>query len=101
MKRCRIIAIALLASMVFPATAQQLAFFSHADTLHKTLMFRPAELSVSAPSLALPVPQNFYSRNLSFFCRQELHMQQAHIPVTFRLGSMDQCNRLEQKPGYR
>ena len=49
----------------------------------------------------LPVPENYYTKGLGFFCRQELKMQQAHVPVTFRLGSMENCNRLEQKPGYR
>jgi len=47
------------------------------------------------------IPQNYYVQHLGFFCRQELKMQQAKIPITFRLGSMEQCNRLEQKPGYR
>lgn len=47
------------------------------------------------------VPQDYYTKCFGFFCRQELKMQQAHIPVTFRLGSMDYCNWLEQKPGYR
>lgn len=48
-----------------------------------------------------PIPLNLYAKSLGFFCRQELNMQKAHMPVTFRLGSMDYCNRLEQKPGYR
>ena len=43
------------------------------------------------------VPQNFYTLHFGFFCRQELKMQEAHVPVTFRLGSMDYCNYLEQK----
>ena len=47
------------------------------------------------------IPIDLYTQHLSFFCRQELKMQQAHVPVTFRLGSMDQCNYLEQKPGYK
>ena len=47
------------------------------------------------------IPLDLYTQHLSFFCRQELKMQQAHVPVTFRLGSMDQCNYLEQKPGYK
>src|SRR4051812_27686989 len=47
------------------------------------------------------VPRNYYTQHLGFFCRQELKMQQAKVPVTFRLGSMEQCNTLEQKPGYR
>jgi len=47
------------------------------------------------------IPQNFYTLHLGFFCREELKMQDMHVPVTFRLGSMDNCNWLEQKPGYR
>ena len=47
------------------------------------------------------IPRNFYTQHLGFFCRQELKMQEVHVPVTFRLGSMDYCNWLEQKPGYR
>ena len=46
------------------------------------------------------IPQNLYTQSFGFFCRQELKMEQAHIPVSFRLGSMDDCNWLEQKPGY-
>ena len=47
------------------------------------------------------IPQNLFTQQFGFFCRQELKMQQAHIPVMFRLGSVDECNRLEQKPRYR
>ena len=47
------------------------------------------------------IPLDFYAQHLGFFCKQELKMQQVHVPVTFRVGSMDQCNYLEQKPGYK
>jgi hypothetical protein len=47
------------------------------------------------------IPSDFYAKHMGFFCRQELKMQQVHIPVTFRLGSMEQCNYIEQKPGYK
>jgi hypothetical protein len=66
-------------------------------------VFRPGRLN--RPTLVKnkisPFPRDFYSSHLPFFCRQELKMQQAHMPVSFRLGSMDDCNFLEQKPGYR
>ncbi len=48
-----------------------------------------------------PIAPDLYTQHLPFFCRQELKMKQAHVPVTFRIGSIDQCNYLEQKPGYR
>ena len=47
------------------------------------------------------IPANLYIQHLSFFCRQELKMQQVHLPLIFRVGSIDQCNYLEQKPGYK
>jgi len=58
----------------------------------------------SAPQLQKSeqaIPQNFYTQHFGFFCRQELKMEEVHVPVAFRLGSMDYCNWLEQKPGYR
>ncbi len=59
-----------------------------------TAIAKPANTSTA-------IPQNLYTQYLPFFCRQELKMQQAHVPITFRLGSMENCNVLEQKPGYR
>jgi hypothetical protein len=43
------------------------------------------------------VPVDFYTQSFGFFCKQELKMEQAHVPVHFRLGSMDECNMLEGK----
>lgn len=37
---------------------------------------------------------------MGFFCKQELKMTQKSIPVHFRLGSMEQVNYLERKPGH-
>ena len=61
----------------------------------------PATIQLVYPGLPAALPQNLYTQHLPFFCRQELKMQQAHVPITFRLGSMENCNQLEQKPGYR
>lgn len=47
-----------------------------------------------------PVSTNFYAQHLPFFCKQELKLQQAHIPLQVRVGSINDCNWLEQKPGY-
>jgi hypothetical protein len=44
-----------------------------------------------------PVPPDFYTHNFGFFCKQELNMHKAGIPVSFRLGNMEYCNMLEQK----
>jgi hypothetical protein len=63
-----------------------------------TVNFSPVH---SVCNNARGIPQSFYTQHFGFFCRQELKMQRIHVPVTFRLGSMDHCNELEQKPGYR
>lgn len=52
------------------------------------------------PTLQQPngiIPQDYYTRNFGFFCKQELKMHQAHIPVSFRLGSFEYNDMLEQK----
>src|SRR5262245_35199407 len=46
----------------------------------------------------LPVPGNFYSKNIGFFCRQEIRLDNAiKIPFRFRLGSVNDCDWLEGK----
>ena len=75
-----------------------------------TLMHAPAmrnshinKVSIAAGTVqnTQAIPLDFYARHLGFFCREELKMQQVHVPITFRVGTMDQCNYLEQKPGYK
>lgn len=48
---------------------------------------------VKVPGIA----PDMYTRNFGFFCRQELKMYKAHVPVSVRLGTMQQCNTLERK----
>ncbi len=44
------------------------------------------------------IPQDFYTSNFGFFCKQELHIEKAiKIPLRFRLGSLQQCNYYEGK----
>jgi hypothetical protein len=48
------------------------------------------------------VPPDYYSSQLSFFCRTELSLQKATgRPVFFRLGSKEYVDYLEQKPNAK
>jgi hypothetical protein len=41
---------------------------------------------------------SFYTSKLGFFCKQEIKFDKiSKIPFRFRLGSVDQCDRLEGK----
>ena len=83
--------------------------FGYGQGIPVSIMFRPkplTEFNLTDTNILRTrqqklIPENFYTKGLGFFCRQEIKMEHAHVPVTFRLGSMDYCNRLEQKPGYR
>lgn len=52
-------------------------------------------------NLLQPVPPDLHTRHFGFFCRQELKLQRANVPVTFRLGTMEQCDKLEQKTVHK
>ncbi len=44
------------------------------------------------------IPQDYYTRNFGYFCKQELLVEKAiKIPLHFRLGSLQQCNYYEGK----
>lgn len=44
------------------------------------------------------IPQDYYTRNFGFFCKQELRVEKStKIPISFRVGSLQQCNYYEGK----
>ena len=44
------------------------------------------------------VRKDLYTNNFGFFCRKEWQLEKStRIPLRFRLGSLEQCNILEQK----
>ena len=63
----------------------------------------PAILSITKYSKATTISQpflspNYYSTQLGFFCKQEIKFEKtAKIPFKFRLGSVEECDRMEGK----
>jgi hypothetical protein len=44
------------------------------------------------------LPPDYYSSHTGFFCKKELQIQKAiKLPISFRLGSLDYCDRMEGK----
>ncbi len=76
-----------------------------ADTIFRH--FIPVSLQFSEKNLAKHIPiiipaSSIYLSKLGFFCQQELKFEKAtKIPLKWRLGSVEQCDRLEGKYQYR
>lgn len=48
------------------------------------------------------LPQNYYTKHLGFFCKQELQLQKrTNLNVYVRLGSKEYVDYLERKPNAR
>jgi hypothetical protein len=57
--------------------------------------FQQTTFNTSSASMIRP---DFYTKNFGFFCRQELQIEKyTKLPLRFRLGSLQECNRLENK----
>ena len=63
--------------------------------------FKPNEFKQPVVSSITHKPflsADFYSKQLGFFCRQEIKLDKiTKVPFRFRLGSVEQCNWLEGK----
>ena len=65
--------------------AAQLSFKRSIDTVEKKFSLKP-------------LPQNFYNKNLGYFCRKEVQLQKlTTLPIYIRLGSKEYVDYLEQK----
>lgn len=54
------------------------------------------------PLIKQVIPPDFYVTNLGFFCKQEIKFEKAtKIPFRFRLGSVEDCDRMEGKYPHR
>lgn len=55
----------------------------------------------TTPVVKQVIAPDFYVTQLGFFCRQEIKFEKAtKIPFRFRLGSIEDCDRMEGKYPY-
>lgn len=89
---------------LLPATAMQ-AQSSGRDSSYtgqNIFSFQPKRIPTPASPKIQLVQYPASLINPGFFCRQELKLdRRTPLPLRFRLGSLQYCNWLEQKPGYR
>jgi hypothetical protein len=80
-----------------PAAQAQSLMHSGVTNIIKTKKTEPVAINTNPIRFRWSIPSNFHTQHYGFFCRQELQLQRANIPFAFRLGNMEQCNRLESK----
>ncbi|MBC7886858.1 MAG: hypothetical protein H7Z13_03150 [Ferruginibacter sp.] len=93
--------------MIFVAAT---AFSQNQPAKHgKTLLLQPVnktsgsfryiiQTNTLTPTIKPVIAPNFYVTQLGFFCKQEIKLEKTtKIPFRFRLGSIEDCNRMEGK----
>jgi hypothetical protein len=90
----------LLSGLDLPAAASQhLLSGATASPTAPLPPFRATDMEAYYPATeAAYMGSGSYYDQLGFFCKRELDIQKAsHLPVFFRLGSLESCNKLEGK----
>ena len=88
--------------VVFLLMFSRNVFSQRSDSVVSRKFYVSQVISQAEPIRLQNVRPDFYSSNLSFFCRKELEIEKnTKIPFRFRLGSTDYTNYLESKPNAR
>jgi hypothetical protein len=80
----------------------------HPQPVNNGLSWRIAMMESGGYDYAVPVnilpdayARGYYIGNLGYFCKKELQIEKTtHLPLRFRVGSLQEVNRLEGKPGW-
>lgn len=91
-----LLVVALGVYKVAPAQTPADTLVKATDSLH---FLSAARINLLSQKTSTPVPANYYSKHLPFFCDKELKIEKlSGIPLRFRLGSLEYVNKLEGKP---
>jgi hypothetical protein len=92
--------LAITVKLLFSVTCLQ-AQSSTDSVKQKPVSFLPVYTNfalIKQPVLPNQLPGNFYATQLPFFCTKELQVQKVvGIPIKFRVGSVEYCDKLEGK----
>lgn len=95
------IASSLLSSAQNTKNIYPISFMSPLSQSLKTkssvhLPFKLSSFKVPDQNKVFMLPGDYYTRHFGFFCKNELKLEKAtKVPFRFRLGSVEQCNKLE------
>ena len=105
-KICGLFLIIIINCLLSTAIAQKNNFdslFMHTKTVtftNYTTAFSNDYSTVGQTSSAklFILPGNYYTQHFGFFCKKELIFEKVtKIPLRFRLGSLQECDRMEGK----
>ena len=93
----------LLTSLLSTAQTQIKSINTHYTSSSDSLLqikraFLGAPYYRNANILHTIIPANYYTTHFGFMCKQELALEKAtKLPLRFRLGTLEECNRMEGK----